>query len=80
MYKLNDKFVRIKDVPQEVLDYGQEVVNNVKYEPDPAWVLDVCETKGHLKVLEVGSFSCSGLYAADPETVILKINELFKDK
>jgi hypothetical protein len=77
-YKEDGKVVRIGEVPEIVITYGQNVLDQVKFKPDPAWVMDVCETKDSisLKVLEVGSFSCSGFYACDPEPIIKVIGEL----
>ncbi len=68
--------LKVRETPQEVLDYAQRVLNEVKYRPDPIWTLDICETVDGLKVLEVGSFSCAGLYACDPEPIIEEVNRL----
>lgn len=73
-YKHGHDLTRTRDVPQEVLDYGQEVVNTVNYQPDRAWTLDICESGERLWVLEVGSFSCAGLYDCDPKKVIEAVN------
>ncbi len=76
-YKDNGVFVRKAEVPEKVIAYGQELLERIKYRPDPAWTLDICETEaGGLKVVEVGSFSCSGFYACDPEVIINSINSL----
>lgn len=70
-YKENFEIVRIKETPESVLTYAQSVLDSVDYSPDLAWTLDICETAdNHLKVLEVGSFSCAGFYAADPYQII----------
>jgi hypothetical protein len=75
-YKAGDKMTRSKDVPEAVLQYAQSVVDNVKYKPDPIWTLDICAAKGALHVLEVGSFSCAGLYACDPEIIVNTVNHI----
>lgn len=76
-YKENGNIVRIKAVPEQVWHYAQGVLNNVKYRPDALWTLDVCQlVTGALFVLEVGSFSCAGLYAADSTKVIEAIKEV----
>jgi hypothetical protein len=63
--------------PDDVLAFGQEVVNSVDYEPDPAWTLDICLTENmDLKVIEVGSFSCCGLYKCSPEPIIKAIEKV----
>lgn len=76
-YKLGIQMIRSKDVPKEVMQYAQEVLDNVKYKPDPIWTLDICETDdGKLHVLEVGSFSCAGLYDCDPEIIVETVNRI----
>jgi hypothetical protein len=40
------------------------------------WTLDICEADGQLKVLEIGSFSCSGFYACDPEAIVKAVHEV----
>lgn len=74
-YKKNGAIVRIKEVPDNIMNYANAIVANVKYTPDPAWTLDVCEiNNGKLNVLEVGSFSCAGLYACDTDAIVQAIN------
>lgn len=52
---------------QELLDF----CSNQGYAPDPIWVMDMCETKGGRRcILEVGSFSSSGLYASDTDKIV----------
>ncbi len=76
-YKLGVQMIRSKDVPVEVIQYAQNVLDNVKYNPDPIWTLDICETDdGKLHVLEVGSFSCAGLYDCDPEVIVETVNRI----
>jgi hypothetical protein len=62
-------------IPKNAVAYIQYVLNNVAYRPDAAWTIDICETKDDgYKVVEVGSFSCAGLYHCDPEPIINAIN------
>jgi hypothetical protein len=77
-YKEDGEIVRKSDVPEDVLKYGQYVLERVKYNPDPAWTLDVCETADrNMWVLETNSFSCAGLYACDYEAVVREVNNGF---
>jgi hypothetical protein len=47
---------------KKALDKAIEIADE-KYNPDPMYVIDICETeKGEMNLLEVGSFSCAGLY------------------
>lgn len=61
----------------EAFKYAQHVVNNVKFSPDPMWVIDVItDNCGGWAVLEVGCFSSAGLYAADKSKIVNKVKEL----
>lgn len=46
------------------------------YQPDPAWVLDICETDdGDFHLLEVGGFSFSDLYLSDKQAIVAAVSE-----
>lgn len=77
-YKEDGEMVRELECPQEVFNYAQQVVDFANYKPEPAWTLDVAETENGYKVIEVGSFSCAGLYVCDYEKVIKRINKLME--
>jgi len=63
--------------PEDVENFAKLVIS-AGYVPDKAWVLDICQTKeGSLYVLEIGGFSCAGLYNADPEPIVKAITGLF---
>lgn len=57
------------DVSPEVLLYGQEIAAG-DFQPDRAWTLDICEVSEGLRLLEIGSFSCAGLYACNSASVV----------
>lgn len=72
-YKHSNKFVRNEGAPEDVISYGQKLLDLIPYDPDPIWSLDICRrVNGELKVLEVGSFSCAGFYGCDINPIILK--------
>ena len=55
----------------DVLDFVYTVLDDICYEPDPMWVMDVCrDAYGELKVLEVNSMSCSGYYKCSMEAIV----------
>lgn len=55
--------------PQEAFDLASEVAN--AYNPDPVWCIDVCSTSsGEFRIVEVGCFSCAGLYDANRDHVV----------
>jgi len=48
-----------------------------RYSPDKAWTVDVCSTPNdEYKVLEIGCFSCSALYACDADIVVESVSEV----
>lgn len=51
------------------------VRKNIKWYPDSFWTLDVAIVNNVPKILEIGAFSCSGVYACDYGKVILKVVE-----
>lgn len=62
-------------VPPEVSRFAEEVLLDVQWRPDPLFMLDVCESRGDLRVLELNAFSCSALYESPLEPVVAAANE-----
>jgi hypothetical protein len=60
----------------EAFKYATRVLSSVDYKPDNAWMLDICRTKqDSYYVLEVGCFSCAGLYKMDTDMVVKYVSE-----
>ncbi len=57
-------------VPDEVLEYVRVVLSDVGWRPDDLFMLDVCESEGQFRLVELNSFSCSWLYACDLQRVV----------
>lgn len=74
----NDVGLKVSEnVPQEVFNFAENVLSEVQYSPDRAWCMDVCQTKeGTFHVLEVGCFSCAGLYVAPKESIVREISRI----
>lgn len=56
--------------PDAVRAFADRVLHAVAWRPDPIFMLDICESEGQLFVLELNSFSCSGLYQCDLRAVV----------
>jgi hypothetical protein len=56
--------------PREVRAFVDALLADVPYRPDPIYMMDVCASGGELYLLELNSFSCSGLYQCDPAAVV----------
>jgi hypothetical protein len=57
--------------------FAQHVCDEVAWEPDRVWCLDICRTMaGNYYVVELNSFSCSGLYACNPKPIVENVSRL----
>lgn len=61
--------------PEEVARFAAEILNSVRWRPDRAFMMDVCESDGRLHILELNSFSCSAWYACDVAAVVRAASE-----
>lgn len=63
--------------PQEVIDFGNNVLSKIDFRPDPIWTLDICEGGSDLLyVLEANSFSCAGLYHSDLSLIVEEASKI----
>ncbi|MHC5537355.1 ATP-grasp domain-containing protein [Singulisphaera rosea] len=62
--------------PDEVRSFVENALSTTDYRPDDLFMLDVCNTGESLHLLELNSFSCSGLYACDVEAVVAEAARL----
>jgi hypothetical protein len=68
-YQLNGKFNCNKDFPLAAIDLAQDIAE--KYQPDNMFVIDICQgNDDRYYVLEIGAFSCAGLYACNMEAIV----------
>jgi hypothetical protein len=56
--------------PDEVTEFAESMLRDIRWRPAPVFMLDLCESMGSLHLLELNSFSCSAWYASDPAAVI----------
>jgi hypothetical protein len=62
--------------PAAVWAFAEQVLAEVAWEPDEIFILDVCESAGALRVMELNGFSCAGLYECDLAKVVATASEL----
>lgn len=74
-YKIDGKLDLIEVSDGPVVEYANSILNN-DWQPDPAFVIDICEVEGKFYLLELNSFSCSGIYAANQDIIIDEISKL----
>jgi len=63
-YKINNELEVLNDFPKEVEDYAQSIIPE-DWQPDRLFVMDIAEYNNELYLLELNSFSSSGLYDCD---------------
>lgn len=74
-YRENTRVAVAAEYPQAALDFAKNIV--AVYNPEPAWILDVCRTDYNEHwIMEVGCFSCAGLYACNRTVIIEKISAI----
>lgn len=74
-YKLGDDLVSQAELSDGALQLAQRVAAS-QYQPDPVWILDICETSERsYHVLEIGGFSFSDLYACDVSKVVAAVSQ-----
>lgn len=62
-YKTGDRVSYTSIVDDDVLEFAQRMANI--WQPDQAFVLDVCRSERGLCVLEINTLNAAGFYAAD---------------
>jgi len=61
-----------------IKEFIQRIVDRAEFNPERVWIMDTCHTKeGHKhQVLEVGCFSCSGLYTCPVEPIVREVSRV----
>jgi hypothetical protein len=62
--------------PAEVRVFAAAMLAEVRWRPDPVFMLDIAESDGRLWLVESSGFSCSWLYACDPAAVVAAAGEV----
>lgn len=69
-YKENGLVKLREGCPDEVSAFAQKVIAK-GWEPDLAYVMDICQLQhGDIRLIELNSFSCSGMYACDKSAMV----------
>lgn len=62
--------------PDRVRAFAEAMLAEVRWQPDPLFMLDVCECEGRLWLVELNGFSCSWLYECDVAAVVSEASRL----
>jgi hypothetical protein len=77
-YAVGGKREITAEFPPEVRAFAESMLSEVRWRPDPAFMLDVCESAGQLWLVELNSFSGSWLYRCDLQVVVSAASQLAK--
>src|SRR5215471_1306231 len=75
-YALGGERAIATDFPSEVRAFAESMLSEVRWRPDPAFMLDVSEAAGRLWLVELNSFSGSWLYRCELPAVVSAASEL----
>jgi hypothetical protein len=75
-YAVDGKRAIIPDFPVAVNEFAAAMLSEVRWRPDPIFMLDVCESEGRLWLVELNSFSSSWLYRCDLAAVVAAAGEI----
>jgi hypothetical protein len=56
-----------------LFDYVERIANT--WQPEPVFTIDIAKTQLGYNLLEINSFSCSGLYSADILNIVQRVSE-----
>ena len=74
-YKRDGEFAPSQPVPPEARSFAVGIAAG-EYQPDPVWVFDVCQlASGKYRLIEIGGFSFSDLYACDKDAVARAVSQ-----
>lgn len=84
-YAQSGRYDGSNQVPKIAHDFAENIIS--KYHPANAYVLDVAECNGEMKIVEYNNINCSAFYEADVKTIVDSIifhleikNKLKKEK
>lgn len=69
LYNIDGQHKCDTNYPKEAIDLAQDMAE--RYQPDTMFVIDICQgNDNRFYLLEIGSFSCAGLYSCNMETIV----------
>lgn len=77
LYKRGTRVVYNNDVPHSVSEYVNDRVK--EWQPNEAFVIDVCDTPDGMKVVEINTLNSCGFYAADISKLITSLEDAFTE-
>jgi len=87
LYKQGNQVIANENVDQGVLDFGQRMVDEWQTKvdcrilpsvriPADAYVIDIADTDGGFKVIEINNINSAGFYDADVQKIIMALEDM----
>lgn len=73
-YRLNNEYEENGTHIPEVMKYAEDVT--AAWQPDKVFVADVAKVTDGYKLIEINSFSCSGLYSCDTDIIAQEVSRV----
>lgn len=73
-YHRKGKLFKSPGAPQDILDFAEKVIE--KWNPAPAYTLDLCRSAGNCYIVEAQGFNSAGQYACNVKEVAEAVNEV----
>lgn len=75
VYRRDNELVQAEEpLAADLLRFAVQAIKD--WQPADAFVLDVCRSEGELRIIEVNSINCSGLYGCHAQWIVHAIEEL----
>lgn len=79
-YRFRQQSLLKENDDQNALNLAEEIAQQ-DYQPAPVWIIDICQTEaGNYYLLEVGCFSCAGLYRCNLEKIVREVSKAALDE
>lgn len=75
-YQIDGEHKEDLNVHSESIELVNHVLDTSEWLPDELFVIDIARTPDGPRIIELNSFSCSGWYAVDPESLISKVTDV----
>jgi hypothetical protein len=73
-YQKNRKLYKALGAPQDILGFAEKVI--AKWNPAPAYTLDLCRSAGNCYIVEAQGFNSAGQYACNVKEVAEAVNDV----
>ncbi|EDY21378.1 conserved hypothetical protein [Chthoniobacter flavus Ellin428] len=75
LYRLGGKATPAREVDEKFASFVNERIR--QWTPHETFVIDVCDTPGGIKIVEVNTLNCSASYAADVQRLVLALEQAY---